>query len=50
MKMPVRVLEKDEFTKWLREQKRVFTRESLNAAAGVDSTKITVDSTVVSAK
>lgn len=50
MKMPVRVLEKDEFTKWLREQKRVFTRESLNAAAGADSTKITVDSTVVSAK
>ncbi len=47
MKMPVRVIERDEFVRWLREQKKVFTREALNAAA---ATTTPVDSAVVSAK
>jgi len=50
MKMPVRVLEKDEFKAWLQKEKRVFTRESLNAADSSTTTAPVVDSTVVSAK
>lgn len=48
MKMPVRVIEKDEFVKWLREQKRVFSRASINAATA--ATTAPVDSAMVSAK
>jgi cytochrome c oxidase subunit II len=48
MKMPVRVLEKDDYVKWLREQKKVFTREALNATTAGDSTTVApVDSTAV---
>lgn len=47
MKMPVRVLEKEDYVKWLREQKKVFTREALNATAAGDSVKVPMDSTAV---
>ena len=53
MKMPVRVVEKEEYTTWLREQKKVFTREAINAAMGISApapASSPIDTTVVSAK
>ena len=53
MKMPVRVVEKEEYATWLREQKKVFTREAINAAMGISApapASSPIDTTVVSAK